>query len=88
MPACAVLSAISPAQVIVTGTLDRRLLLLQNTGGDRWMAADLSGQPHQTRTWPAWASPAIHLNAPESWLSTATFSPEALGQLSPRNFGV
>jgi hypothetical protein len=32
----AVLNTMSPAQAIVTGTLDRRLLLLQHPGGDRW----------------------------------------------------
>lgn len=78
----AVLNTISPAQVIVTGTLDRRLLLLQHPSGDRWTAADLSGRPHQTRNWPAWARPAIHLDTPETWLSTATLSPEARERLT------
>jgi len=77
-----VLNTISPAQVVVTGTLDRRLLLLQHPGGDRWTVADLSGQPHQTRAWPAWACPAIHLNTPENWLSTAALSPDAIYRLT------
>jgi hypothetical protein len=62
----AVLHTMSPAQVIVTGTLDRRLLLLQHPGDGHWTVADLSGQPHQTRAWPTWARPAIHLNTPKA----------------------
>lgn len=78
----AVLNTISPAEVIVTGTLDRRLLFLQHSGGNRWTAADLFGQPHQTRTWPGWARPTIHLDTAESWLSTATLSPQARERLT------
>ena len=38
-------------RVRVAGTLDRRLVFLEDRGG-RWVVADLSGQPHRT-----WAEP-------------------------------
>ncbi|MGA3563352.1 hypothetical protein [Melissospora conviva] len=37
--------------VVVTGTLDRRLVLIAQPSG-QWTAADLSGQPHRSRAWP------------------------------------
>jgi hypothetical protein len=76
------LSTHYPARVILTGTLDRRLLLLEHPDSDRWTAADLSEQPHQTRTWPDWAQAGIGLDTPTSWLSTATLSPTALHRLT------
>lgn len=39
-------------RVRVTGTLDRRLILIERLDG-RWVVADLSGEPHTTRAWPA-----------------------------------
>src|ERR1017187_4282339 len=42
-------------RVRVAGTLDRRLACIERQDG-RWAGAALSGQPHQTRTWPIWAS--------------------------------
>jgi hypothetical protein len=61
---------------IVTGTLDRRLLLLGPKGGgdDGWTAADLSGQPHGTRTWPDWTADDLTITNPAEWLSTAVLT--------------
>ncbi len=57
-------------RVRVAGTLDRRLACIERQDG-RWAVADLSGQPHQTRTWPIWASGHLVLENPGSWLSLA-----------------
>jgi len=40
--------------VVVTGTLDRRLVLIEHDAGGAWTSADLSGLPHGSRAWPAW----------------------------------
>src|ERR1039457_6760351 len=64
------------ARVRVAGTLDRRLACIERQDG-RWAVADLSGQPHQTRTWPIWASGHLVLENPESWLSLATIDRQA-----------
>ena len=68
-------------RVRVAGTLDRRLACIERQ--DRqWVVADLSGQPHQTRTWPIWASGHLELENPESWLSLATIDRLAAYRLS------
>jgi hypothetical protein len=65
------LAAVLPAQVIVTGTLERRLLLTEHPDHRAWTAADLSGQPHHSRFWPPWARAAIDLDEDTNWISTA-----------------
>ncbi len=70
------------AFVAVTGTLDRRLLVLRVGPDAPWVAADLSGQPHRTRTWPHWAHAGIHLHHPNHWLSTAELTADAHHRLS------
>lgn len=71
--------------VVVTGTLDRRLVLIEHepsgcsTGC--WAVADLSGQPHSTREWPAWVGEHITLSDPDSWLSAAEITPEGRHRL-------
>lgn len=59
---------------VVTGTLDRRLVLIQQPSG-QWTAADLSGQPHGSRAWPAWTAGHLTVTDPDSWLSTAQLTP-------------
>ncbi|MGH3923443.1 MAG: radical SAM protein, partial [Pseudonocardiaceae bacterium] len=56
---------------VVTGTLDRRLVLIENAAGGSWTAADLSGRPHGTRTWPVWTQHHLTVVEPETWLSQA-----------------
>jgi radical SAM superfamily enzyme YgiQ (UPF0313 family) len=68
-------------RVCVAGTLDRRLAFIERRDG-RWVAADLSGQPHQTRAWPAWTSGQIKLEAPGSWLSLARLDEQAVNRLT------
>lgn len=58
------------ARVHVTGTLERRLVFLEREDG-QWAVADLSGQPHDTRTWPAWTDGHLQLDTGRSWLSLA-----------------
>lgn len=77
----ALTAAIGPERrVVVTGTLDRRLVLIENPVGS-WTVADLSGQPHHTRTWPAWTHGQLHVAEPERWLSTAHITPQGVRRL-------
>ncbi len=71
----------SAGRVRVAGTLDRRLVFVECPGG-RWVVADLSGQPHRTRAWPAWTSGRIELETPGSWLSLADLDEEAIYRLT------
>ncbi|WP_301125980.1 B12-binding domain-containing radical SAM protein [Streptomyces cacaoi] len=73
--------ALYAGHIHVTGTLDRRLVLVQRTD-DRWVVADLSGEPHDTRAWPAWAQRHIRLDSPAEWLSLADLTAEAEYRLS------
>jgi radical SAM superfamily enzyme YgiQ (UPF0313 family) len=68
-------------RVRVAGTLDRRLACIERHDG-RWVVADLSGQMHRTRTWPAWARGHLELENPGSWLSLATIDGLAAYRLS------
>jgi hypothetical protein len=60
--------------VVVTGTLDRRLVLIEHDDGQTWTVADLSGQPHNTRTWPQWTDGRIEIAEPGEWLSAASIT--------------
>ncbi|WP_234443730.1 B12-binding domain-containing radical SAM protein [Streptomyces sp. NRRL B-24484] len=71
----------SVGRVIVTGTLERRLVLVERSDG-RWSVADLSGLAHETRHWPAWLTGHIDLDKPSSWLSTADLDEYAVHRLS------
>nr|WSX75834.1 radical SAM protein [Streptomyces sp. NBC_00899] len=77
----ALLGQASGDKVIVSGTLERRLLLLQAPGGG-WVAADLSGLPHAARAWPRWVEDHLRLERPDSWLSWAELDDEAVRRLS------
>jgi hypothetical protein len=78
------LTPLLPGRFAVTGTLERRLLIAENPTGD-WTIADLSGQPHTTRQWPAWADGHITVHHPQQWLSVATLTDNAVTRLqSPR----
>jgi radical SAM superfamily enzyme YgiQ (UPF0313 family) len=68
-------------QIRVTGSLDRRLVCVERPDG-RWAVADLSGRPHDSRAWPAWAQRHIALETPAEWLSLADIAPEAVYRLS------
>ncbi|WP_327073229.1 radical SAM protein [Kitasatospora purpeofusca] len=57
-------------RVRVTGTLDRRLILIERLDG-RWVVADLSGEPHTTRAWPARLADHLRLDRDTSWLTLA-----------------
>lgn len=63
-------------RIRVTGTLDRRLVLIERPDG-RWVVADLSGQSHDTRHWPASLTGHIEIDEPGSWLSLAVVDEEA-----------
>ncbi|ASW53880.1 hypothetical protein [Plantactinospora sp. KBS50] len=66
--------------VVVTGPLDRRLVLIQRSSGS-WTAADLSGRPHSNRVWPAWTDDHLRVADPESRLSTAQITAEGQRRL-------
>lgn len=67
--------------VAVTGTLDRRLVLIEHSVGGSWTAADLSGQPHSSRAWPGWTAGRVTLTEPDSWLSRAEITEEGWRRL-------
>ncbi|WP_431929944.1 B12-binding domain-containing radical SAM protein [Nonomuraea jabiensis] len=69
--------------VVLTGTLERRLLAL-HTGPQpgAWLLADLSGQPHNTRAWPAWATRELVIHNAGDWISPADLAPAALTRLT------
>lgn len=72
-----------PGRFSLTGALDRRLLFAERAaalGG--WVVADLSGQPHRTREWPRWVSGRVALAEPDSWLSAAVLSLDAVDRLA------
>ncbi|MFJ4151934.1 B12-binding domain-containing radical SAM protein [Streptomyces galbus] len=71
----------TPGRVRVSGTLDRRLLLLERPDGG-WVAADLSGAEHASRHWPRWSEGHIQLNTPDSWLSHAELTETAVYRLT------
>ncbi|MFE0149906.1 B12-binding domain-containing radical SAM protein [Nonomuraea sp. NPDC059007] len=68
-------------QVRVTGSLDRRLVFVQQQGA-AWVAADLSGEPHHSREWPAWTDGHVHLQTPDSWLSAMRLDEYAVHRLA------
>lgn len=70
-----------PGRVVVTGTIERRLLLIEHGHGERWMAVDLSGEAHATRQWPGWAADHLMLEAPNSWLSPAAIDEQGMQRL-------
>jgi radical SAM superfamily enzyme YgiQ (UPF0313 family) len=71
--------------VVVTGTLDRRLVLIESEPGGSWIAADLSGQSHGTRSWPEWTAGHLDIAEPDRWLSRADITLEGRRRLlSPR----
>ncbi|WP_219732118.1 hypothetical protein [Streptomyces finlayi] len=65
----------------VTGTLDRRLVLIERSDG-QWVASDLSGSPHGTRRWPDWTHNRLEVEDPDSWLSLARLDVTAVERLS------
>lgn len=72
-----------PGRFSLTGALDRRLMFAERTpamGG--WIVADLSGQPHDTRAWPAWVSGRMNIAEPDRWLSVADLTDDAVDRLA------
>jgi radical SAM superfamily enzyme YgiQ (UPF0313 family) len=77
----AIAECVDGRTVVVTGTLDRRLVLIEHEPGGAWTAADLCGQPHHTRAWPAWVANHLTIQDPDEWLSHAEISPEGVQRL-------
>ncbi|MGH3796739.1 MAG: B12-binding domain-containing radical SAM protein [Pseudonocardiaceae bacterium] len=65
----------------MTGTLDRRLVLIENAVGEAWTAADLSGLSHDSRRWPEWTKDHLTFRKPQEWLSQAEITPEGCNRL-------
>jgi hypothetical protein len=68
-------------RILITGTLDRRLLLLESDP-DSWIAADLSGEPHGSRQWPYWFEGHLSLHHRDRWLSPAELDDYVVNRLS------
>jgi hypothetical protein len=72
-----------PERFSLTSGLDRRLLFAERPAGmGGWVVADLSGQPHRTRTWPGWVSDRVTIAEPNQWLSVAAMSGDAADRLA------
>lgn len=76
-----IIAEVVPARFSLTGALDRRVLFAERPAND-WVVADLSGQPHATRQWPAWVTGRITITHPNRWLSTAELSYDAAERLA------
>mgnify|MGYP000856952054 CR=1 FL=1 len=61
----------SAGVTVVTGPVERRLLALGPSGPGPWLLADLSGQPHDSRPWPAWAKDHLRVHDAHDWISWA-----------------
>ncbi|HEU5475179.1 MAG TPA: radical SAM protein [Actinophytocola sp.] len=68
-------------RAVVTGTLDRRLILIEHQVGRTWTIADLSGRRHNTRAWPPWTTGHLTIAEPDTWLSAAEITPEGQRRL-------
>jgi len=76
----AALAAHLDGSYFVTGNMERRLLIAQQAGTASWTIADLSGQPHSTRIWPAWTEGRIVVDHPTHWLSTGTIVADTINR--------
>ncbi|MEU8040475.1 hypothetical protein [Streptosporangium sp. NPDC049078] len=77
-----IVSLLPGRNVVLTGTLERRLLAVSTGRPGAWLLADLSGQPHETRVWPDWATQHVHLDTPGAWISHAVLAPAAVTRLT------
>ncbi|MFI5783318.1 B12-binding domain-containing radical SAM protein [Nocardia sp. NPDC051570] len=71
------LARVLPGRVLLTGTLDHRLILTEHPDHHAWTIADLAGQPLAQRNWPDWVREGVEFHTPRSWLSTAVLAPAA-----------
>lgn len=78
----AIVGLLPGRNVVLTGTLERRLLAVSTGRPGAWLLADLSGQPHETRVWPDWATQHVHLDTPDAWISHALLAPAAVTRLT------
>ncbi|MFJ8582780.1 B12-binding domain-containing radical SAM protein [Micromonospora sp. NPDC093277] len=69
-------------RLVITGTMDRRLIIAEDKAIDRWHLADLSGAPHSSREWPAWTAGRIEIDNPERSLSLARVTPDGVRRLT------
>ncbi len=67
--------------IVVTGTLERRFVLIEHDTPGQWTAVDLAGQPHSSRKWPAWTTDNLAFADPDNWLSSATITAEGQHRL-------
>ena len=58
---------LSADRVVVTGTVEHRMLFVQMSDGD-WIVADLSGSPLAARKWPNWTTDRMQLARPDGWV--------------------
>jgi hypothetical protein len=66
---------------IVTGTINRRLLIVRRTHRPGWTFADLSGRPLAAYPWPAWSRTHMSVDAPWEWLSSGTITRDGVHRL-------
>ncbi|MFI6883900.1 B12-binding domain-containing radical SAM protein [Streptosporangium canum] len=69
-------------RVVLTGTLEQRLLAISSPEPGPWLLASLDRQPHTARSWPAWAREHIDLRTPAKWISEADLDEHATHRLT------
>ncbi|MEU9836302.1 hypothetical protein AB0D67_32605 [Streptosporangium sp. NPDC048047] len=69
-------------RVVLTGTLEQRLLAISSPGPGPWLLASLDRLPHTARTWPAWAREHLTLHTPTKWISEADLDEHAEHRLT------
>ncbi|MFC8527196.1 B12-binding domain-containing radical SAM protein [Nocardia sp. NPDC057227] len=87
-PLTRALSTVFPGAVVLTGTLQHRLLPAEDPdrpASERWLAAELSGAALRQRDWPAWARGSIGFTDPSAWCSHARIDAAALHRLTSPN---
>jgi hypothetical protein len=75
------LTGLLPTRFTLTGTQERRLFLIENTGTPGWTIGDLSGQPLGTRAWPQWTTGRLTITEPEGWMSTGDVTTDGIRRL-------
>ena len=76
------LAGLLPHRLVVSGTLDRRLVFAERTPAQHcWQVVDLNGD-HLSRDWPVWARDHIVVDDSGSWLSSARLTDTAVHRLT------
>lgn len=71
-----------PGRFVVSGTIERRLLLAERPNSPTWTVAELSGAPLGEREWPAWTEGRLRVDQPDAAISTTAVGDDVYHRLS------